>query len=179
MAQLIAFRGPPSITSGGFPSDEEVRAPIRRKGSATRSTGRRRREASPVITVRKGRPATTPASMRSVDPELAASSGLRRSLQALRPPAHDLDRPAVAPGLDAERFEAPQRRRAIVRGREVAEPALPVREGAHDGETVRERLVPGKGEPTSEMSRLGDSHGAPRREGIVPPPAASVGPAVC
>ena len=145
MAQCIALSGPPSITRGGFPSDEDVRAPMRRKGSATRSTGRRRSDASPVIVVRKGRAGHHSRQHAQRRPGVGGIERARGRLQALGPAAHDLDRAALVPGLDAERLQAPQRGRAIVRGREVLEPALPVRERPHDGEAVGERLVPREG----------------------------------
>ena len=71
-------------------------APIARSGSATRSTGRRRSELSPVITVRNGRAATTPASIRSVEPELPASSGAGDGCSDAgpRPTTSTTDRPA-------------------------------------------------------------------------------------
>ena len=65
----------PRITSGGTrsPSRAVMSAPMRRSGSTTRRTGRRRSEASPVSTESPGSPASTPASSRSEVPELPQS----------------------------------------------------------------------------------------------------------
>ena len=64
-----------------------AKAPMARSGAATRSTGRRQSDSSPVRTERKGRPASAPASMRRVEPELPASRGSAeaRQLSAPRP----------------------------------------------------------------------------------------------
>ncbi len=72
--QVIPFNRPPSMVTGGAPSRVLIAAPIARSGSATRSMGRRLIDASPVSTERKGRPASTPASIRIVEPELPTSS---------------------------------------------------------------------------------------------------------
>ena len=71
---VIPCSRPPSIVSGGRSSVVRTVAPIARSGAATRSTGRLRSDSSPVSTVRKGRPASAPASMRIVEPEFSASS---------------------------------------------------------------------------------------------------------
>ncbi len=83
-----------------------------------------------------------------------------RRPQALRPAADDHDRAILVPRLDAERFQASQRRRAIVRRREIGQAALAMGERAQDGQAVGEGFVSGEGEPATEMSCLGDPHGA-------------------
>ena len=71
---------------GGLPSLVCTWAPIARSGAATRSTGRRRSDSSPVSTERNGRPARAPASMRRVDPEFPASRTEALARQASKPP---------------------------------------------------------------------------------------------
>ena len=51
-----------------------MRAPIRRKGLATRPIGRRDSDGSPVSVVANGRPAKRPQKSRMVVPELPQSS---------------------------------------------------------------------------------------------------------
>ncbi len=62
------------MVSGGRPSAEAMRAPMRSSGTMMRRIGRRCSESSPVIVARKGWAARIPASMRIVLPELPASS---------------------------------------------------------------------------------------------------------
>ena len=78
--------GPPVIVSGAWPSVVSSVAPIARSGAATRSSGRRRSESSPVSVARKGRPASGPASIRIVEPELPASSTASGARQPRSPP---------------------------------------------------------------------------------------------
>ena len=72
----IPRRPPPSMVSGARPepSRPDTLAPMRARGSRTRSMGRRRIEASPSSTDRKGSPASSPASSRIPVPELPTSS---------------------------------------------------------------------------------------------------------
>ena len=65
----------PWIVSGGRPSSDSMRAPIRPRGSITRRIGRRESESSPVRVDRKAWPARMPASNRMVVPEFPASRG--------------------------------------------------------------------------------------------------------
>jgi len=60
-------------------------APIRRSGSAMRPIGRRRSDASPVISVQNGWPASTPESRRAVVPELPQSMTSAGSLSPRNP----------------------------------------------------------------------------------------------
>ena len=77
---------PPVIVSGAWPSVVSSVAPIARSGAATRSSGRRLSDSSPVSVARNGRPASGPASMRIVEPELPASSTLAGARQPSSPP---------------------------------------------------------------------------------------------
>ena len=123
-----------------------MRAPIARSGAATRSTGRRRSDASPVEdrAERPRRPAR-PASMRRVEPELPASSGAgrRRAARSGPRPSTSTVGPRRRTATPTERFQAAQGRRAVAGGREVAESALAVGQGAQDGQAVGEDLSPG------------------------------------
>ena len=71
----MPLRGAPSIVRGGSRSSRaESEAPIARRGSATRSTGRRRIESSPSSSqVPPGCPASQPGSSRSRVPALPTS----------------------------------------------------------------------------------------------------------
>ncbi len=62
------------ISGGRSPSDALMAAPICVSGSMIRRMGRRLRDSSPIISLRNSYPATTPASMRIVDPLLPQSS---------------------------------------------------------------------------------------------------------
>ena len=68
--------------SGGRPSSDSMRAPMRSSGTMMRRIGRRCSESSPVIVVANGWPARMPASIRMVLPELPASSGAPGARQA-------------------------------------------------------------------------------------------------
>src|SRR5215213_52688 len=69
--------GAPSTRSGGRrPSRQEIEAPIRRRGSAMRSTGRRRMDSSPSSSqIPPGCPASQPGSSRNRVPALPTSTG--------------------------------------------------------------------------------------------------------
>ncbi len=66
-------RDPPVVT-GGLPSVVRTVAPIRRKGPATLSIGRRDRDSSPTSVVGNGWPASRPMKSRVDVPELPRSS---------------------------------------------------------------------------------------------------------
>ena len=67
-------REPPSMVAGRVPpSASTTLAPMRASGSAMRSMGRRRSDASPSMRQRDARAAPKPASSRAVVPELPAS----------------------------------------------------------------------------------------------------------
>ena len=62
-----------------------ISAPIWRRGSITRRIGRRRSELSPVIVEVKACPASTPESMRIVEPEFSASIVRRGAFRPSNP----------------------------------------------------------------------------------------------
>ncbi len=78
--------GRPLITSGAreSPALPEISAPISLNGSISLSIGRERREASPVMIVRKGRPARRPQRSRIA---VALSRASSTSVASLRPSA--------------------------------------------------------------------------------------------
>ena len=79
------------MSGGSSPSGREAslrpstRAPIKRKGLATRPIGRRDREGSPVNVVSNGRPAKRPQKSRMVVPELPQSSAVCASRRPENP----------------------------------------------------------------------------------------------
>ena len=93
----IPRRPPPSMVSGARsePSRPDTLAPMRARGSRTRSMGRRRIEASPSSTDRKGSPASSPASSRIPVPELPTSSVPSAGSRAL-PPTRRVHGPSSA-----------------------------------------------------------------------------------
>jgi len=80
----IPCRSPPRTSRGGYrpPPRPSTRAPIRRRGSVTRSIGRRETDSSPRKTVRHGKAAHRPASRRIVVPELPTSMAPAASWRA-------------------------------------------------------------------------------------------------
>jgi hypothetical protein len=101
---------------GARPSVGRTVAPILRSGAATRSTGRRRRDSSPVSTVRNGRPPRAPASMRIVEPEFSASRTASGARQAPTP------LPSIATSAPSRRISTPRpRRQARVEAQSAAE----------------------------------------------------------
>ncbi len=84
-AYEIPYSGPPTISTGAWPSTVVTVAPISRSGAATRSMGRVDRLASPMSTDRNGAAASVPATNRIVVPELPQSSGAPGSVKAERP----------------------------------------------------------------------------------------------
>ena len=82
----LSGRAPRTASGSRLPSRRPTTvAPMRRSGSATRSMGRLRRESSPVSTVQKGWPASTPTSRRALVPELPQSITLSGSVRPLTP----------------------------------------------------------------------------------------------
>jgi hypothetical protein len=108
---------------GAWPSNRDLRA--RGQGHNTRRIGRRESEASPVITVRNGRPATRPARSRIDVPELPASSGSADPRRPLQPPPST----SRAPSPDAVTCTPRLRRHAAVDATSApgARPAMDVR----------------------------------------------------
>jgi hypothetical protein len=72
---MACSRWPPAMRSGGQPSSESMRAPIRASGSMTRRIGRFDNDGSPTSTLSKACPASRPASNRIAVPALPQSSG--------------------------------------------------------------------------------------------------------
>ena len=115
-------RGPPSIVSGGLPSVVSTRAPIARSGSATRSTGRRRSDSSPVRMDRNGRPASDAGQHAQRRARVAGVEGAARRRQPARARAREPST-ACALALGPRRpsaSQAAQRRGAVGGGGEVA-----------------------------------------------------------
>ena len=95
-SQVMGRRVPPSRVRGGLPSMPWAPAPMARSGAATRSTGRRQRDASPVRVLRNGLPASAPASMRRVEPEFPQSRASSGRLPGFRAAAVDRDLASLA-----------------------------------------------------------------------------------
>ncbi len=113
--------GPPVTVRGGRQCSPSplTAAPIRIRGSATRSIGRPRSESSPVRTVVPDRVATTPARRRMPVPALPMSMGPAGGPSRDRPP-RTVTAGAVPVDLGAERGRrrgrcAPHRRRRTAR----------------------------------------------------------------
>ena len=75
--QSMATSVPPRTVIGACPAVVSMMACMARSGSATRSIGRRRSEASPSSTTMPAPPAARPATRRMVVPELAQSIATR------------------------------------------------------------------------------------------------------
>jgi hypothetical protein len=100
----------PWTTSGAWPSVASMRAPIRTSGSITRRMGRRDSDASPIISLRNGWAASTPASIRIVVPELPASS----AASGERNPAKPRPSRVTVPGSSSRTSTPRPRRQASV-----------------------------------------------------------------
>ena len=165
----VPTSSPPRTTSGACsPSSRpSMCAPIARSGSTTRRIGRPARDASPVRTLRKLRPARSPVSIRSVDPELPQSMTLAGSRSAAAPApvtTTDPSAPSRTPTRAARsrhacvrhRRRAPagrscsRRRRTRRRGtRDARSPCLPAcatARGAAAAQRARARRSPSLGE---------------------------------
>ena len=123
---------------------------MRRSGSTTRRTGRRRSEASPVSTESPGTPASTPASSRRLVPELPQSMTSSGSREPLGRRHHHL-----AP---SSRTRAPSRSTAFhvewtssARSR-PAHAGLALGQRGEEQRPVRDRLVPGHLEGAAERA---------------------------
>ena len=146
----MARSRPPSIVRGGRPSVEARVAPMSRSGAATRSTGRRRSDSSPVRTLRNGRPARAPASIRIVEPEFSQSSTACGARQASTPgPSIATCAPSRA-HRRAERAQARERRRAVGSLRVVVDGRRAAGHRAEDRRAVRDRLVAGEAKAAAE-----------------------------
>ena len=130
-----------------------TRAPMARSGTrhALHRPAAQRRVA--VSTERNGRPASTPASMRSVDPELPASRGPGGARQASGPsPAIDHVRARRAATSTPRRPGSAGWRRSRRRWRSRRIARLALRQGPQDGQPVRDRLVSRQGEAAAEAA---------------------------
>ena len=104
------------MVMGARPSVVSTVAPMARRGAATRSSGRRRSDSSPVSTERNGRPARAPASMRIVEPEFSASRGAAGARQPGSPSL------AIVTLVPSRRIATPSpRRQARVEAQSAAE----------------------------------------------------------
>ena len=108
-------RAPPWMRTGGRPSWVSMHAPISRSGWATRSIGRRIRDASPTSSESKDWPASRPMKSRIAVPALPMSSTVAGAHRPAQPDAFDPHFAGRGP-LDtgAEARHAPQRRQAVL-----------------------------------------------------------------
>ena len=129
-------------SEGGLPSMPSARAPMARSGAATRSTGRRQRDASPVSVLRKGRPGqrARPGCAGS-SPSCRSRGGRWGAFQASGP------RPSIVTSPPSRRTATPSApRQARVEAQSAAEEKFvrrvwPWARRAQDREAMGERLV--------------------------------------
>ena len=145
--------------SGGRPSFERMRAPIRSSGTITRFIGRRDSDSSPVIVDANGWAARTPASIRIVLPEFPASSGAAGVRRPPRPSARDAKAQSLGGSAGffdryAKAAQAVQRRSAVAAGRVAMNRGGAVSQSGEQGVAVRDGLVAGWPNP-SPYSRCG------------------------
>ena len=153
----------PTMASGRRPpSRPSKRAPMRDSGSITRCIGRRRSEASPVMTLVKGWLARMPASRRAEVPELPSSSTSAGSRPPPTPKPRTRHRPAVAlmRDLGAQR---PQRRgggQHVLALQQAAHRGLAQRQGAEHQGAMGDRFVARRAHPALQAAdRTGDKLG--------------------
>ena len=127
----------PTMASGRRPpSRPSKRAPMRVSGSITRCIGRRRSEASPVMTLVKGWLARMPASRRAEVPELPSSSTSAGSRPPPTPKPRTRHRAGVAlmGDLCAQRPERRGRGQHVLALQQAAHRGLAQGQGAeHQG----------------------------------------------
>ena len=136
-------RCPPVTVSGGrhrspVPS---TLAPMRSRGSATRSIGRDRNEASPVIRVTPGMEATTPARSRMPVPEFPRSRVAAGAASRWRPPVMRTV-PPVDGDAGSQVLHGPEGPQDVVTRGETREGGRTVGQGGQEQCPVGDRLVP-------------------------------------
>ncbi len=118
-----------------------------------RAMGRRRSDASPVSSETKGCAASTPASMRMVEPELPQSSGALGPAGS-RPALYrdDMLSPIMVHG-DPQRSQALQGAGAVAAGREVVEAAGALGERRQHRVAMADALVAGQPQVAFKVRR--------------------------
>ena len=122
-----------------------MEAPICRNGVASRSIGRRVREASPWSCVSNGCPASKPESSRIVVPELPQSRGACAGSEARQTDAPHLGAMALARGLERdlgpERGQGAGRRDIVTTAPDPVDDDRPLAQRAEQQRPVGDRLV--------------------------------------
>ena len=138
----IGWRSPPWIVSGGRPSSDSKRAPIRVSGSITRCIGRFDSDRSPLIVDSIGWAARMPDISRMVVPELAASSGPGGAAEPAQAAPFDFELVVAGlPDAGPERAHAGQGRGTIGAGRIAADGGDAVGQRAEHRVAVGNRFV--------------------------------------
>ena len=153
-------RAPRTVSGSRPPAAQSKCAPIRASGPVTRAIGRRRREASPVITARRSWLARMPSSSRAAVPALPISSTESGSASPPGPTPSTVQAPSSCRSTGT-----PSWRSAPAVARTSAPSSRPATPGPADSQrpehqgAMRDRLVAGRHGNAAELP------GAPRNRG--------------